>query len=399
MKTRIILKGLLALFAAMLLGVFLGVVLLGCGESDDDDDAEEQFSSRAYKGHEDDMDANNLVNVYPSVVGTRLDDCQTCHSGMIEDGQLAGSSCDNCHDLMLHDATGHTFAETLNPYGLDYFSAGRDRDALENIKGKDSDSDGYPNDEEILAQRYPGSDLSKPGQAVATMRIVSLDELKAMPLHTQFMLSNTTKQQFDDYVTYTGVKIRELFNTLGIDMTGATGITVIAPDGYMKSLPIEYVDKLFPQPMFYSGLDVDTLGSDCGFVMYPEDMPDGLSDGAPIPGEHWLMMGYQRDGVPLDKSYLDVVEGKIVGEGPLRIVVPQENPGKPDRGLKYSPTSCNDGFDFNDDADHNAGSMVRGVIAIRIDPMPAGVEEFDYMNGGWAYIDAGQLIIYGHNVR
>ena len=43
--------------------------------------------------------------------------------------------------------------------------------------------------------------------------------------------------------------------------------------------------------------------------------------------------------------------------------------------------------------------MVRGVIAIRIDPMPAGVEEFDYMNGGWAYIDAGQLIVYGHGVR
>ena len=40
-----------------------------------------------------------------------------------------------------------------------------------------------------------------------------------------------------------------------------------------------------------------------------------------------------------------------------------------------------------------------GVIAIRIDPMPAGVEEFDHMNGGWAYVDAGQLILYGHGVR
>ena len=43
--------------------------------------------------------------------------------------------------------------------------------------------------------------------------------------------------------------------------------------------------------------------------------------------------------------------------------------------------------------------MVRGVIAIRIDPMPAGVEEFDHMNGGWAYVDAGELILYGHGVR
>jgi hypothetical protein len=92
--------------------------------------------------------------------------------------------------------------------------------------------------------------------------------------------------------------------------------------------------------------------------------------------------------VPLDR-----------GEGPLRIVVPQEHPGKPDRGSKFSPTGCDDGFDFREDADHNAGSMVRGVIAIRIDPMPAGVEEFDSRNGSRAYPDAGHLIIYGHNVR
>jgi len=43
--------------------------------------------------------------------------------------------------------------------------------------------------------------------------------------------------------------------------------------------------------------------------------------------------------------------------------------------------------------------MVHGVIAIRVNPMPAGVEEFDYMNGGWAYIDANQLLIYGHNIQ
>ncbi len=50
-------------------------------------------------------------------------------------------------------------------------------------------------------------------------------------------------------------------------------------------------------------------------------------------------------------------------------------------------------------AHHNAGSMVRGVIAIRIDPMPAGFEEVDYMNGGWAYVDGRQLIVYGHGVQ
>jgi hypothetical protein len=31
--------------------------------------------------------------------------------------------------------------------------------------------------------------------------------------------------------------------------------------------------------------------------------------------------------------------------------------------------------------------------------MPAGVEEFDYKNGGWAYINSKELLIYGHNVK
>jgi hypothetical protein len=357
-----------------------------------------EVSSRSYKGHEDDTDANNLVGVYPSLVGTRLDDCQTCHSGRIENGKLAGSSCDNCHDLLLHE-TGRAAMETLNEFGRDYLAAGRSRGALESTKATDSDGDGFSNAEELSAGRYPGSGLSKPGQAEAAVLTVTLAELRELPGHSQFMLVNNTQQQFDDYVTYKGIAIKNLLDAQEIDLAGATGITVIAPDGYMTSLPIEYVDKPFPQPVFYLGLDVEALGADCGFVRYPVTMPDGLAGGSPILGELWLMLGYEREGAPLDPANLDVADGRIVGEGPLRMVVPQVNPEKPDRGSRFSPTGCGDGFDFRADADHNAGSMVRGVIAIRIDPMPVGVEEFDYMNGGWAYIDAGQLIIYGYGVR
>jgi hypothetical protein len=68
-------------------------------------------------------------------------------------------------------------------------------------------------------------------------------------------------------------------------------------------------------------------------------------------------------------------------------------------GIALLTHRVRDGFDFREDADHNAGSMVRGVVALRIDPMPPGIEEFDYRNGGWAFIDAGQVIIYGHGVR
>ena len=179
-----------------------------------------------------------------------------------------------------------------------------------------------------------------PGQTVATLRTVSLGELITLPSHRQFMLSNTSKQKYDDYVNYTGVKITDLFDAQGIDLAGATGITVIAPDGYMKSLPIEQATRPYPQAPFHGGLDLATLGPNCGFVHYPETLPDGVSNGAPIPGEQWMMLGYARDGAPLDSSSLDVTRGRIVGEGPLRVVVPQATPGKPDRGSQVSPSGC-----------------------------------------------------------
>ena len=381
----------ISLSAVLLLSVFVS-----CSH-DDSEVTDTEVSSRSYRGHETDLDSNNLVGVYPSLVGSRLDDCQTCHSGKIEDRKLAGSSCDHCHELLLH-GTGHDPEETLNGYGRDYLSAGRSKGALRTIEGEDSDGDGFLNREELSAGRFPGSSLSAPGQAVAKVVTVSLKELKAGPSHGQFMMINNTQQRSDDYATFTGITIEDLFRSKHISIVGATGITVIAPDGYMKSLPIEYVGRVFPRPAFHSGLGVETLGPECGLITYPETLPDGLADGSPIPGEQRLMLGWEKNGVPLEPARLDATEGKILGEGPFRMVVPQLSPGMADRGSSFSPSGCSDGFDFKSDADHNAGSMVRTVIAIRIDPMPAGVEEFDYMNGGWAYINAGQLIIYGHGV-
>jgi len=104
------------------------------------------------------------------------------------------------------------------------------------------------------------------------------------------------------------------------------------------------------------------------------------------------MIAYERDGKLMDPCYLDRVELKLNGEGPFRLIVPQSKVGSPDRGERFSPSGCNDDYDYDKNKDHNAGSMVRGVVAIRIEPMPVGVEEFDYKNGGWAYASDGTFI-------
>jgi hypothetical protein len=387
-------------------GLVLGV--LGCTT----DDATVLTSSRAYKGHENDQDMTYFVNAYGATQGTRLDDCQTCHGGRQYTYDSSGTTktlfknaCDNCH-LMIHpdstliEAQPTTYADTLNPYGKAYLDGGRSRAALAAIESADSDGDGAANRVEIDALRYPGDAASKPGQPSAASRTFTLAELQAMPLHTQFLLANSAKQQFDTYASYGGAKLKDLLIAAGVDVTDAAfeGVTVIAPDGFMIDFKAEEVTGAYPSQLFHAGLDTATLGTVCGFVEYPDTLPTGLTDGVAIPGDFWLDIAYQREGLPLDVSTLDPVAGKINGEGPLRLVVPQTTPGKPDRGSKFSPTDCADGNDFDNAKDHNAGDMVRGVVAIRVNPLPAGVEDFDTRYGGWAFIDSESVMVYGHGV-
>lgn len=368
----------------------------------------ERTSSRAYKGHENDTDMTYFINVYDNAWATRLDDCQTCHRGGELDSNgktVFKNACDTCHlvihpDESLTGAVPVTYADTLNPYGKAYLDAGRTKAALEAIAGADSDGDGATNAAEIADLKYPGDPASKPGQVTAPVRAFSWEQLTAMDKHAQFMLSNSTKQQYDTYATYAGVKLLDLLVAAGVDPNDAaiTGLTVIAPDGYMTDVGMSAIKAAAPAGLFYGGLDTATLGTECGFVEYPDVLPAGVSGGAALPDEPWTLLAWERDGGIMDASVLDPVSGKIDGEGPLRLVVPQVTPGKPDRGSKYSPTTCNDGYDFDEAADHNAGFMVRGVVAIRVNPLPAGVEDFDAHNGGWAYIDAKQVLVYGHGV-
>lgn len=386
---------------ALVFSIVIALAYAACDTSDNTtnkDKNTDKKSSRAYKGHENDVDIDNLCKVYPDIIGSRLDDCQTCHTGEKDiAGVLVGNACDYCHNLMLTSSKA-VFADTLNSYGTDYMNGGRSKAAIKDIRDTDSDGDGFTNNEEIKKYRYPGYSFSKPGQPNAPKMLVGVSELKAMPAHSEFLLANTKKQQFDFYANYEGVKFLDIFTALGIDMTGATGITIIAPDGFMKSYTIAELSALFPQPIFYSGLDVASLGAECGFVEYPAVIPGGVADTQPIPGQHYLLLAHKRDGAAMESSYLDVDNGTIEGEGPYRLIVPQTTPGSPDRGMSYA-TTCGDVYEYDGTKDHNAGSMVRGVIAIRIDPMPAGYEEFDYVNGGWAFIDTKQIIIYGNNVN
>jgi hypothetical protein len=232
---------------------------------------------------------------------------------------------------------------------------------------------------------------------------VSLEEIRDMPSHSQFTLVNATTQQFDLYATYTGVKIGDLLAAHGIDLEGATSVDLLAPDGYARSFTVAQVTRQYPAHRFFPGLGVEDLGADCAFVQYPAETY-GYAHASLITDEQWHLLAYQRDGRALEPAHLDPASGRIVGEGPFRNVVPpaaaEDSLNRPDRGKDRDSSGCTlPEWDFDEARDHNAGNMVKAVVIIRINPMPEGYEEFDIFNGGWAMVDAGQILIYGHGVE
>lgn len=385
-------------------------LLAACGSSNDDNNGSDPNigSSRSYKGHTTDLDSNNLVKAYPALRATRLDDCQTCHrSGeVLESGatkKTVYNPCTFCHARTADpkpEGAPTSIADTLNAFGKDYLAHGRTVQSLKDIANSDSDSDTFSNAAEIAALRYPGDAASFPGQKVAPTLTLTEAQIKAMTQSTQFMLMNANKQTNDEYAVYSGVTLKELLTKAGVDLSGATGVTLYAPDGFTVSYAIADLDLEFPEGTFYAGLQKGgtTLG-DNGFVLYPEQSlwPTGMTDGGKIPGKPAVLLATSHNGTALEPGSLDDVSGKINGEGPFRGIMPQKTAGRPDRGRSVTPLG--DNWDYLETADHNAGNCPKVTVAIRIDPMPTGVEEFDWKNGGWALVDDKIILIYGHGVK
>ena len=370
---------------------------------------QEAVSSRAYVGHEIDADMNGFIRQYPAAAGTRLDDCQTCHRGGVRgtDTEREYSPCGFCHLLTYPNpkyATGvpKTVTDTLNAYGLEYKKAGRAFEVFAAIAGLDSDGDGHGNRVEIADLRNPGDPASRPGLPPAPTIMVGWGEIRKLPVQSQLMLMNTTKESTDDYVVYKGVRIIDLLAAARVYLTGVTGITVFAPDGYSIDYDLKDINEPFPKGVFYAE-PRSFEGSERAFVKYPGSLSSGVTDGKTIPTVPWLLLAYERNGLPLDPSAYEKGTGRLTGEGPFRLVKPQRDlsgdptkPGRPDRSNKAK--AFGDGWDFVPGMDHNAGACIRGACVIRVNPMPEGYEEYDWKNG-WPLIGEKKVVIFGRGVR
>ncbi len=346
--------------------------------------------------HEGESDTGRFLEVYQDKTGTKLDNCALCHTGgqYVQDGRTVSmGSCQWCHYTYGYDETG-PIEKTLNPYGKAYNDHGRNPDAVKAIDKLDSDGDKFSNADEIKAGHFPGDSLDDPNKKAAPSKIYTRAQIEALPVHTEFLLMNTSKSG-DFYAEYTGVPLEDLLKNAGI-LDSATGITVFSPDGWSQYHPLRNdpdpmlypVFWTYPQALFYY-----VPGSEhwCNYSapscmkqtsMYPIQVENGLK----------LLLAYTRDGDKLDAGVLDK-QNHLTGEGPFRVIVPQKVPCPPDQSSASKEQDVI--WPYNADWDHNAGAASRTVTMIRVEPLPAGTTDIDVMESGWSYVDQESIVIYG----
>jgi cytochrome c5 len=362
--------------------------------------------------HEGENDSDKFLAVYPDKVGTKLDHCALCHSGgsyINKKGkEVFLGSCQWCHDTYGYDGSGNIL-DTMNPYGTDYHDNGRNAQAITAIKHLDSDGDGFTNQEEINATRYPGDANDDPSKVVAPYRIYTKAQLEAMNQHTQFLLMNTDRSG-DSYDEYTGVPMKDLLDDAGIDLDEAVGILVYSVDGWAQTHPLAFDANIemyhvyynfpdeeyqYPSASYYYDLEADVdQNPDYGWCDYSAPSCGGRSHGDPIYVEGGLkaILATKHNGTPLIPGILNV-ENKLDGEGPFRVVVPQKYVNAPDQSSMSAVQEVI--WPYNEEWDHNAGSCSKSATVIKVEPLPEGTTDIDILEAGWAYVDQEKIVVYG----
>jgi hypothetical protein len=359
--------------------------------------------------HMGEMDSPVFQEAYPDKIGTRLDDCALCHTGgevETRRGPSPVGNCQWCHHVTDYGRDNTNISDTLNPYGWDYKNAGRFRvDSFAKIENIDSDDDGYTNKEEIQALTFPGDPNDNPSLIPAPYFIYSLEDIEALPAHSQFMLMNTSRGGTDGndfYTQYTGVIVKDLLEHTGI-RDDSTTAAVYSPDGWTQYFDFEqggsnyYINDTYPQASFWYDTVADAANG--GWVDYSSPHCTGRNHGDPIviEGGLWLLLAYKKDGSYLDPGFLNE-ENKLDGDGPYRVVPPQKNPGYPDRQATAADKDL-EPWPYDEEelyTDHNAGYSPRSSVAFKVGPLPDGTTDFNWQENGWRYVDNNEILVYGN---
>jgi hypothetical protein len=352
----------------------------------------------AYKGHASDDDINAVLAVYPDLKGTPADSCATCHkSGDVKDPLAGGrlrheNHCGYCHALVNREKRGSK--DTLNRYGLEYLAKGRSAQAVRALATIDSDGDGFSNDVELKKGTNPGDAASKPSLPVAPSRSYTAAQIKALtPVVDLPVFINTTENRKGDaYNDYRGNSLWATLQAVDVSET-ATAVDIVSADGYEQTFTIEEVRKSWPQGVPVMGFGQQDLGT-CGWVSYASAR---LAAGKPLPNVP-VMLVFEENGRPLQKARLDAATGRLIGQGPVRVVTPQFAVSPPDLPRPLDP-SCREKvapeYRFHEDYEHNGGKSVHGIVAVRILPLPKGTRDIDWQSAAARWLESEEIVFFG----
>ncbi len=352
----------------------------------------------AYKGHASDDDINAVLAVYPALKGTPADSCATCHlSGDVKDPASGGrmrheNHCGYCHAVVSREKRDPK--ATLNRYGLDYMAGGRNAQAVRAVATKDSDRDGFTNDVELKTGTNPGDAASKPSLAVAPSASYTAAAIKALTpvLDLPVFINTTENRKGDAYNDYRGNSLWATLRAVGVSET-ATAVDILSADGYEQTFTIDELKKSWPQGAPVMGFGQQDLGT-CGWVSYTSAR---LAAGKPLPDVP-VMLVFEENGKALQKARLDQATGRLVGQGPVRVVTPQFVISPPDLPRPLDP-SCREKvapeYRFHEEYEHNGGKSVHGIVAVRILPLPKGTRDIDWQSPAARWLDNEDIVFFG----
>ncbi len=352
----------------------------------------------AYRGHADDRDVEAILAVYPTLKGRPADSCATCHrSGNVPDSRGGAATrrenhCDFCHTVFVRGK--RDVKETLNAYGAAYVAAGRGAQAVRAIAGKDADGDGFSNEAELRSGTDPGDAASNPSVPVAPSKTYSVTALKSVvPMRDVTVFLNTAKSRGgDSYSDYRGNSLWEILQAVGVAHTAAS-VDVLSADGYEHTFSLTELQKQWPQGPPVLGLGKAELG-ECGWVTYRSRR---LQAGKALPDSP-VLLAYEENGQPLQPARFDAATGRLVGQGPARVIVPQLTASPPDLpqfagaacAAKVAPANR-----FHEEYDHNGGASAYAIVAVRVMPLPKGTRDINWQSSAARALANGEIVFFG----
>jgi hypothetical protein len=339
-----------------------------------------------------------LLTVYPELRDAPMDSCATCHrNGSVPVAGQPGvkrheNNCDYCHAVYVNGKGD--VRETLNAYGKNYLTAGRSSEAVKAMAKEDADKDGFSNEEEFLKGTNPGDPSSTPGKPIAPWKILTGAEIRNLvPVVEEVVFLNTTKSKAgDSYNSYRGSSLYDLLKAIEISPS-AQSVDLISLDGYEKSFTLDELKKSWPQGPPVLGLSKKELG-DCGWVSYNVA---GLDATKPLPNAR-ILLAFEENSRKLAQARVDPENGRIMGTGPMRMVVPQSRispPDLPESADKACSEKVATVYRFHDNYGHNGGQSSFSIVAVRINPLPKGSRDFGWEKIRYQNIADEKIVFFG----